>query len=90
MLMKCCLSFVMLLNFNLLQKCRFQLSVQNEAEALPNLMKPNQNAQSTSIFMWQKGLDGGLLISVLFSCIITAFYRVVEGKIDKISFFTTL
>ncbi len=38
--------------------------VRNETEALPNLMKPKQNAQIASLYMWQKGLGGDLLISV--------------------------
>ncbi len=40
--------------------------MKNEAESLPNLMKPNQNAQAGSLYMWQEGLGGGLLIQALY------------------------
>ena len=35
--------------------------VGNEAEGLPNPMKSNQNAQASLLYMWRKGLGGGLL-----------------------------
>ncbi len=60
---------------------------QKWSRALPNLMKPNQNAQTASIYMQQKGLSGCLLISVLFLCIITAFYRQVEQKVVKMTLY---
>ncbi len=55
----------------------------NKAEALPNIMKPNQNAQAASLYMCQWGLGGGLLISVLFLCLITAFAYQMQWKVVK-------
>ncbi len=85
---KACNNLQFFLNL-ILQSCYWKLSnitlVRNEAEVLPNLIKPNPNAQTASLYMWHNGLGGGLLISVLFLCIITAFYRQMEWKVIKIS-----
>ncbi len=46
-------------------------------------MKPNQVAQVASLNMWLKGLGSGLLILVLFLCIITMFCGLMELKVVK-------
>ncbi len=48
--------------------------VGNEAEALPNLMKPNQSTQVASLYIWQKGFGWWF---VDFDPIVTYYYYVL-------------
>ncbi len=54
--------------------------VGNEADILPTLKKPNQNAQVALLYMWWNGLGDGLLIYFIVWFINAAFYSQVDWK----------